>query len=181
MNNKCNKFIEYLNENKKAKLSIEIKEHIRKCEDCHSEWKNYKQMIMSCHSFPKIIMTDKLQESLNNISRKGNYKRLNRFENISAVASIILVFTLFMYFFASSAPIITKELPSKSDIWIHKAYSKVIKIFYQKDVIIGNVQYMSLPATMKMQEIYSSLIKEDNEKNKQKEELNIVIKEEDKK
>ena len=166
MRNGCQKLIEYLSINDNKKFSDSMKQHLKECKDCATEWKNYKQMIKLCHSFPKLMIPNHLQESLNAIpSTAGKDKnsrkiRSNRFEHFAAVAAVLIVFSIFMYFAISSAPVVTTELPVKGDKWLHKAYSKILSFYYKKEVIMGDIQYMSLPATIKISEFYDSLSKD---------------------
>lgn len=169
MKDTCNRIIEYLNERKGEKITLEMEQHIKECKDCAVHWKNYKRMIQVCNSFPKIAMSLELQEKICNIANltykdanlgKAN-KNKNLLEHIAAVASVLIVFTIFMYLYAASAPGLTAELPAKGDIWIHKIYSKAVKIFYKKDVVLGDIQYMSLPASKKLEELYSSFVKDE--------------------
>lgn len=185
MKNKCNRIIEYLDERNGKKVALEIKQHLKECEDCAANWENYKGMIKACNSFPKIVMSAELQQKIydipNLVKKETSLDKIKKgkssLEYIAAVASVLIVFTIFMYMFASSAPSLTAEFPAKRDIWIHKIYSKAVKTFYNKDVFIGDIQYMSLPASKKLEELYSSFVKDEVQA---KEENKSTVKEEKK-
>ncbi|OGF63580.1 MAG: hypothetical protein A2Y62_22270 [Candidatus Fischerbacteria bacterium RBG_13_37_8] len=173
MNNmkKCNLVIEFISNADIEELPPSLHQHIEVCGDCKEEWIQYNDMIDCCRSFPSIDVPLRLYQSLAAIQRcpevGESVKRISFHakygELVAAAATIVLLIAIYIFTLNVDLPAFVQGVPLKIDRVSHKAYSEVVKAYHSKDALIGNIQYACLPITMKIQEVYSMLIKDKNE------------------
>lgn len=157
----CKLLFEFLENSNITELPVSLQDHLNSCTTCKEAWTHYCKMISYCSSFPKIEMSPMLYQRLANIPirvKKNTVfitqERSRKYGSLIAVAaSVLFVVTAYLIAITFDVPTIASHLPQKFNRIAHKAYSEVVKAYHSRNLLIGNIQYMSLPISMKVREL----------------------------
>ena len=163
----CKLLFDFLENSNITDLSPSLQDHMHSCDRCKEIWTNYTQMLTYCNSFPNLEISSALCRRLVNIPAhvekrrtRAMKKQAPRYAPIIAIAaSILLVVTITFFVVTFKAPAIASHLPKDINKITHKAYSELLKAYNTRKLLIGNIQYMSLPISMKIRELLPGMVK----------------------
>ena len=165
----CKLLFEFLENSNIMELPDSLQDHLVTCDSCKEAWDNYCQMLSYCNSFPKIEISPVLYNKLVKIPRRVQKQKFfmahgqpRRYRGLVAVAASML-FAVTVYFLAVTfeVPIMASHLPRTINKYSHKAYSQLVKAYNSRSLVLGNIQYMSLPISVKLREVFPDVVKND--------------------
>lgn len=171
--NRCNLIEEFINNSETEDFPASLKQHIEGCKDCYRKWGEYEQLLYDCREFPKIPISKELHNFLLNIPEYIDKRESEssvfikeKYVGLMAVVSIFLMsFIVYFIFTNFEIPYIANNVIRRIDRYTHRAYSKAMKIYDTKNVLIGDIKYLSLPISMKIQEVFPKIVERDRKTN----------------
>jgi len=164
--NRCNLIEEFIINSETEDFPVSLKQHIEECKDCFRKWVEYEQLFYDCREFPKIPISRELNDFLLNIpeyidkgkGRNSFFVRENYVGFIAAACIFLMSFIAYFIFTNLEISYIANNIIRTMDRYTHRAYSKAMKIYDTKNVLIGDLKYLGLPISMKIQEVFPKII-----------------------